>query len=99
MPSASVLGVNSVSRRGEREEEILRRKTGAVLAAEAFFRVGVSALFALAERPRLWAEAVKTGGKGPKNERPRGSMLSASRVNCWVGRSAPDAQAPLLPKR
>ena len=79
MPSASVFCANSVSRRGDREWEILRRNTGAVLAAEAFFRVGVSALCALAERPRWWAEAVKTGGKGPKNDRFRDRDLHLDR--------------------
>jgi hypothetical protein len=36
----------------------------------------------------------KTGGKGREKERRRELTLSASRVNCWGGRSAPDRQAP-----
>jgi hypothetical protein len=55
---------------------------------------GVRALCALTERPRWWAEEVKTGGKGPRNERRQEVILSASRVNWWVGRLAADRKAP-----
>jgi hypothetical protein len=39
-------------------------------------------------------EPARTGEKVRRNERRREVILSASRVNCWVGKSAPDRKAP-----
>ena len=40
-------------------------------------------------------DVAKSRGKGRRNGERREVLLSASRVNCWIGRSAPNRQAPL----
>jgi hypothetical protein len=82
------LGSESESRRvcdgfGER-----CRKNGGTLGWVA------TALLAPSERARQWAGEVKTRDKGPRNERRRELLLSASPVNWCVERFASAGQAP-----
>jgi hypothetical protein len=71
-------------------------RTGGVLSRKrSLMGRLVVALVAVGERSRSAAELGKTCGKRRGNGERRELSLSASRVNCWGGRSAPHRQAPL----
>ena len=82
---------NSVSGRRGPEWESSRPKSGTGLGKRALFCQTVVALVGAGKRPReaaRWCRNVR--GNGGRRE----LVLSASRVNWCVGRSAPDRQAP-----
>jgi hypothetical protein len=67
---------------------------GNLLGKSAYRRRHVVALVGAEERQRSAVECTGIVRKGRENERRRELSLSASRVNCWGGRSASDRQAP-----
>jgi hypothetical protein len=87
-------GFNSASRRRDLAVESFGRKPSSRLRKKAHpgGRVGVLA-WTTGEAESGGGIGRSVGKRASKRATPSG-FLSASRVNCWVGRSAPDRQAP-----